>query len=83
MITTVKPMSTDHARCLTMAYELHRLLGELFDRPEHGPGSCVEHAWNCMDDVIGMLKPDEDGKLGERGHDRTIGPEARPAGRRP
>ena len=59
MITNVRPMSVDHARCRAMAYELHRLLGELFDRPEHGPGSCVEDAWNRMDDVIGMLEPDE------------------------
>jgi hypothetical protein len=59
MITTVKPMSVEHARCLAMAYELHRLLGELNDRPENGEGSCVEDAWNRMDDVIGMLEPDE------------------------
>ena len=29
MITNVKPMSVEHARCLAMAYELHRLLREL------------------------------------------------------
>jgi hypothetical protein len=53
-------MSADHARALAMAYELHRLLGELNDRPENGEGSCVEDAWNRMDDVIGMLEPEED-----------------------
>jgi hypothetical protein len=37
-----------------------RLLGELYDRPEGGPGSCVEDAWNRMDDVIGMLQPVEE-----------------------
>jgi hypothetical protein len=57
VITNVKPMSVDHARALAMACELHRLLGELFDRPEHGPGSCVEDAWNHMDDVIALLEP--------------------------
>ena len=57
MITNVKPMSVDHARALAMAYELHRLLGELYDRPEGGPGSSVEDAWNRMDDVIGLLEP--------------------------
>jgi hypothetical protein len=57
MITNVRPMSVDHARCLAMAYELHRLLGNLFDRPEHGPGSSVEDAWNHMDDVIALLEP--------------------------
>jgi hypothetical protein len=57
MITTVKPMSVDHARALAMAHELHRLLGELNERPEHGEGSCVEHALNLMDDVIGYLEP--------------------------
>jgi hypothetical protein len=60
MITNVKPMSVDHARALAMAYELHRLLGDLNDRPENGEGSCVEDAWNRMDDVIGMLEPEED-----------------------
>ena len=62
MITTVKPMSVEHARCLAMAYELHRLLGDLYDRPSPngGPGSPIEDAWNRMDDVIGMLEPDED-----------------------
>jgi hypothetical protein len=41
-----------------MAYELSRLLGELTDR--HGLGSCVADAWDKMEDVIGMLEPDED-----------------------
>jgi hypothetical protein len=61
MITTVEPMSVDHARCLTMAYELHRRLGELNDRPEHGEGSPVEQAFDLMDRVIGYLEPDEPG----------------------
>ena len=70
MITNVRPMSVDHARCLAMAYELHRMLAELNDRPENGEGSCVEDAWNRMHDVIGMLEPGEDGELGERSHAR-------------
>jgi hypothetical protein len=37
MITTAKPMSAEHARALEMACELHELLEELKDRPEHGP----------------------------------------------
>jgi hypothetical protein len=53
-------MSPPDARALAMAYELSRLLGELTERPEHGPGSCVEDAWDRMEDVIGMLEPDED-----------------------
>jgi hypothetical protein len=62
MITSVRPMTVEHARALAMAYELHRLLGDLYDRPspDGGPGSCVEDAWNRMDDVIGMLEPEED-----------------------
>lgn len=52
-------MSVDHARCLAMAYELHRLLGELNDRPENGEGSCIEQAWDLMDGVIGYLEPEE------------------------
>ena len=59
MITNVRPMSIDHARCLAMAYELHRLLGELYDRSENGEGSCVEQAWDLMDQVIAYLEPDE------------------------
>jgi hypothetical protein len=58
-ITTVKPMSVDHARALAMAYELHRLLGDLNDRPEHGEGSCVEFALDLLDQVVGYLEPSE------------------------
>jgi hypothetical protein len=70
MITKVAAMSVDHARCLAMAYQLHHLLGELYDRPEGGPGSPIEDAWNRMDDVIGMLEPDEHWPVGpnERGN---------------
>lgn len=50
-------MSPQEARALAMAYELHRLLGELCDLPEHGPGSSVADAWDRMDDVIGLLEP--------------------------
>jgi hypothetical protein len=57
MITTVKPMSVDHARALAMAYELHRLLGVVNDRPENGEGSAVEFALDLVDDVIGYLEP--------------------------
>jgi hypothetical protein len=53
-------MSPQEARALAMAYELSRLLGELTARPEHGRGSCIEDAWDRMEDVIGMLEPDED-----------------------
>jgi hypothetical protein len=59
MITNVKPMSTDHRRALAMSYELHRLLGELYDRPDGGPGSPMEAAWDALDDVIAHLEPDE------------------------
>jgi hypothetical protein len=66
MITNVRPMSVDHARALTMAYELHRLLGELCELPENGEGSCVADAWDRMDDVIGMLEPDDPDDEGAR-----------------
>ena len=59
MITRVTPMSVDHARALAMAYELQRFLEQLKNRPEHGEGSCVEDAWERMDDVVGMLEPDD------------------------
>ena len=48
-------MIAQEARVLEMAYELHNLLGELFDI--RGAGSAVEMAWDLMDDVIGYLEP--------------------------
>ena len=55
MITAVTPMSVDHARCLTMACQLHRLLGELHDR--HGKGSAFESSLDLVDEVIAHLEP--------------------------
>jgi hypothetical protein len=46
-------------RALEMAQQLYDLLGELHDLPVNGPGSCVADAWDRMDDVIGLLEPDE------------------------
>ena len=57
-IEVVAPLSREHARALAMAWELHQLLGQLNDRPEHGAGSCVEFAWDLMDQVIGYLEPE-------------------------
>lgn len=57
MITTVKPMSAAHARCLAMAYDLHNLLGEVYEEP--GASSCVERAWELVDQVISYLEPEE------------------------
>lgn len=59
MITSVEPLSVPHARALAMAYELHQLLGELYDRAGGGPGSPLEHAWDALDDVIRHLEPEE------------------------
>jgi hypothetical protein len=73
MITNVKPMSVEHARCLAMAYELHRLLGELNERPENGEGSCVDDAWDRMDGVVGMLEPDEPDEEAPRRNLRLVG----------
>ena len=42
-----------------MAIELQRLLGELCDLPENGPGSAIDDAWNRMDDVVEMLEPQD------------------------
>jgi hypothetical protein len=57
MITAVTPMSVDHARCLTLAYQLHRLLGELHDRHGNGEGSVFESALDLVDEVIAHLEP--------------------------
>lgn len=68
MITNVRPMSVDHARALTMAYELQRLLSEINVRPEGGEGSAVESALELVDEVVVHLEPSafegsEPGKL--------------------
>lgn len=60
------PISADHARAYAIAIQLHRLLGELCDLPENGPGSAIDDAWNRMDDVLEMLEP--------QGNDTTTGP---------
>ena len=54
-------MSPQEARALAMAHELHRLLGELHDRPDNGRGSCVEAAWDAVDTVIAMLEVEPPG----------------------
>jgi hypothetical protein len=45
------------ALALSYAHELHRLLGDLCDLPQHGQGSCVERAWDLMDVVVWYLDP--------------------------
>ena len=50
-------MSVDHARALTMAYELQRLLSEINDRPEGGKGSAVESALDLVHEVVSHLEP--------------------------
>jgi len=39
-----------------MACELRNILGDLFDQRQHGPGSCIERAWDRMDEVIEYLE---------------------------
>jgi hypothetical protein len=51
-------MTPLEARAIAMAYELHRLLGEICDLPGHGLGSCTEQAWDLMDDVTWYLDQD-------------------------
>lgn len=72
MITNVKPMSVDHARALSMAYELQALLGELNDRPEFGEGSPVWDALDRMEDVIGLLEPEDDWPPDPRGGNNIV-----------
>ncbi len=50
-------MSPLEARALAKANELHNLLGEICDQPQHGMGSCLEQAWDLMDDVVWYLDP--------------------------
>lgn len=51
-------MTPDEVRAYAMACELHRLLGELCELPQNGRGSCVEAAWDSMDEVITFLEPE-------------------------
>jgi hypothetical protein len=64
MITTVKPMSADHARALHLAYELQQRIGglmdDLFGRGEFRPGCSVGMAWDRIDEVVRMLEPAEE-----------------------
>jgi hypothetical protein len=45
----------EHARTLAMACDLHSLLGDINDKPEHGAGSRIERAWDRMDEIIALL----------------------------
>jgi hypothetical protein len=50
--------SSLEALALSYAHELHRLLGELYDLPQHGPGSDIERAWDLTDQLIEYLEPE-------------------------
>jgi hypothetical protein len=52
-------MSVEQARALALAYELHVVLGELYDKSP-GAGSRIERAYDAVDDVISALD-DADG----------------------
>jgi hypothetical protein len=54
------------ALALSYAHDLHRLLGDICDLPQHGRGSCAEAAWNLMDVVIWHLDPNAEGALPAR-----------------
>lgn len=47
-------VSIGHAQCLALAYQLHGLLGELYEKSP-GAGSRVERAYDAVDDVISAL----------------------------
>jgi len=44
------------SRAVVMAQLIHNILGDLYDLPEHGPGSKVEAAWDHMDVVLEALE---------------------------
>jgi hypothetical protein len=54
--------SRDEGRALSLAYELHTVLGKLYDVPEHGADSYVERAWEHVENAIRLL---EDGGAGK------------------
>ena len=53
---TAQEATAQEERALAMANELRNLLGDLFDLPRHGPGSCVERAWDLLDPVVEYLE---------------------------
>ena len=63
-------MTVDEARAVAMAYELRNLLGELFERPEHGRDSAVEEAWDRAKEIIDVL---EGSRPFRSGAGRTLG----------
>lgn len=52
-------ISPEEARAYAMAVELQVLLEKLCQLPQNGRGSCLEAAWDGMDEVILMLEPEE------------------------
>jgi hypothetical protein len=54
MITSVQPMSVEHARALATAYQLQTLLSELTERGEHFD---VESVLSLMERVVEHLEP--------------------------
>jgi hypothetical protein len=71
-------MTPQEARALAMAHELYALLGEIFDRPEHGVGTCVEAAWDKVDEVIWLLDPDAPSLTARKSLRLSLIPHARP-----
>lgn len=44
------------SRAASLAQRIHNVLADLYDLPEHGPGSKVEAAWDHMDVVVEALE---------------------------
>lgn len=47
-------------RAIGLAHELNRLLGWLCEHPGNGPGSCMEEAWDLIDEAVWLLDADDD-----------------------
>jgi transposase-like protein len=48
------------ARAIELANELNRLLGWLCEHPGNGRGSCMEQAWDLVDEAVWLLDPADD-----------------------
>jgi hypothetical protein len=48
------------ACAVELLHKLYRLLGSLCQHPAHGRGSCIEAAWDLVDEAVWLLDPADD-----------------------
>jgi hypothetical protein len=53
-------LQSHYVRAIEPAHELNRLLGWLCEHPGNGRGSCIEEAWDLIDEAVWLLDPADD-----------------------